>query len=53
MIDGTGRVVAPPPGTILLADRLAAQLNAQPGDVIEVEFPTNRRETFQLPVAGW
>ncbi|HDR27363.1 MAG TPA: ABC transporter permease, partial [Rhodovulum sp.] len=52
VIDGTGRVVAPPPGTILLADRLAAQLNAQPGDVIEVEFLTNRRETFQLPVAG-
>ncbi|TCO71265.1 ABC transporter permease [Rhodovulum euryhalinum] len=52
VIDGQGRVVAPPPGTILLADRLAAQLNAGPGDVIEVEFLGNRQETFRLPVAG-
>ncbi|GAA0298861.1 ABC transporter permease [Rhodovulum strictum] len=52
VIDGAGRVVAPPPGTILLADRLAAQLDAQPGDLIEVEFLGARRETFLLPVAG-
>ncbi|TCP44272.1 ABC transporter permease [Rhodovulum marinum] len=51
-IDTQGRVVAPPPGTILLSARLAAELGARPGDSIEVEFLGNRRETFHLPVAG-
>ncbi|WP_081535933.1 ABC transporter permease [Rhodovulum sp. P5] len=51
-LDADGNVVTPPPGGIVLARRLAVQLDARPGDVIEVEFLGTKRETHRLPVTG-
>ncbi|WP_208349566.1 ABC transporter permease [Pseudaestuariivita rosea] len=45
-------VISAPPGGILLSERLADQLDARPGDVIDAEFLTGRRETLALPVTG-
>jgi putative ABC transport system permease protein len=52
VVSGEGRVVDAPPGGILLSETLATQLRAAPGDVIEVEFLSGRRETVRLPVSG-
>jgi putative ABC transport system permease protein len=52
IVSGDGRVVDAPPGGILLSETLAGQLRAAPGDVIEAEFLSGRRETVALPVSG-
>jgi putative ABC transport system permease protein len=52
IVSGDGRVVDAPPGGILLSETLAGQLRAAPGDVIDVEFLSGRRETVALPVSG-
>lgn len=52
VIGADGIPVDPPPGGILMSDRLAAQLELSVGDTVEVEFRTGRRETHQMVVAG-
>jgi len=52
ILDGSGRVVDPPPEGLLLSRRLADQLNVRPGQVIEVEFLGRHHETHRLRVAG-
>ena len=52
ILDGDGRVVEPPAGGILLSERLAGQLEARAGDVIEVEFKGGRNETHMVRVTG-
>jgi putative ABC transport system permease protein len=52
IVAGDGRVVDAPPGGLLLSETLAEQLQAAPGDTIEVEFLSGRRETVSLPVSG-
>lgn len=52
IIDTQGRPVDPPDQGLLLSQRLARQLAAGPGDVIEVEFRGGRQETHFIPVAG-
>jgi putative ABC transport system permease protein len=52
VVAGDGRVLDAPPGGILLSETLASQLRAAPGDMIEVEFLSGRRETVALPVSG-
>jgi putative ABC transport system permease protein len=52
IVAGDGRVVDAPPGGMLLSETLATQLRAAPGDTIEVEFLSGRRETVSLPVSG-
>jgi putative ABC transport system permease protein len=52
VIGADGRAVDPPPGGILLSDRLAAQLELAVGDTVEVEFRTGLRETHEMVVAG-
>lgn len=52
IIDADGRVVDAPPGGLLLSERLAGQLDARPGDMIEVEFLGGRNETHDVPVSG-
>ncbi|MFW8595078.1 FtsX-like permease family protein [Cribrihabitans neustonicus] len=52
VLASSGRVVNAPPGGILLSERLAGQLEAEPGDLIEVQFTTGRRERARVPVSG-
>jgi putative ABC transport system permease protein len=52
IIDAEGHVVDAPPGGLLLSERLAGQLDARPGDMIEVEFLGGRNETHDVPVSG-
>jgi putative ABC transport system permease protein len=52
VIGASGQPIDPPPGGILLSDRLAEQLEVGVGDVLEVAFMTGRRETHELVVAG-
>ncbi|NKX44845.1 FtsX-like permease family protein [Roseicyclus persicicus] len=52
VIGADGTPIDPPPGGILLSDRLAAQLEVGVGDTLEVEFMTGRRETHEMVVAG-
>ncbi|MGM0741470.1 MAG: ABC transporter permease [Pseudomonadota bacterium] len=52
IVDTAGQAIDAPPGAILLSERLAAQLEARPGDVIAIEFPDGRDEIHHLPVAG-
>jgi putative ABC transport system permease protein len=52
IVTGDGRVVDAPPGGILLSETLADQLRAAPGDLVEVEFLSGRKETVTLPVSG-
>ncbi|NNF71073.1 MAG: ABC transporter permease [Rhodobacteraceae bacterium] len=52
VVDADKRVLTAPPGGVLLATRLAEQIDAQVGDVIEAEFLTGKRETFDLTVVG-
>ncbi|WP_299732651.1 FtsX-like permease family protein [uncultured Tateyamaria sp.] len=50
VLDADGRRIDVPPGGIVLSYRLAAHLDVQAGDSIEVEFLSGRRETFALRV---
>ncbi len=52
VLDETGASVVAPPGGVLLAKRLATQLDVLPGDSIEAEFLSGRRETYDLTVVG-
>lgn len=52
IVDGAGRVVNAPDDGILLSHRLARQLAARPGDLIEVEFMGGRNEKHAIRVAG-
>lgn len=52
VIDGNGNPIDAPENGILLSKRLAEQLDAQVGDVIEVAFMAGRRESTEVPVAG-
>ncbi|HKL55244.1 MAG TPA: FtsX-like permease family protein [Roseovarius sp.] len=52
IVDAAGQVIDAPPGAILLSERLAAHLEARPGDVVAIEFPDGRDEIHHLPVAG-
>jgi len=52
VIGADGLPIDPPPGGILLSDRLAAQLDVGVGGEIEVDFLTGRRETLTMTVAG-
>lgn len=47
-----GRPVDPPPQGLMLSERLAAQLEVRPGDMIEVELLGKRNETHHVRVAG-
>lgn len=50
VLDSDGLPVDVPPGGIVLSDRLAAHLDVQPGEAIEVAFLTGKRETFDITV---
>ncbi len=50
VLDADGLPVDVPPGGIVLSDRLAAHLDVQPGEKIEVAFLTGKRETFDITV---
>ncbi len=52
VVNEDGTALDAPPGGVLLSDRLAEALELQTGDLVEVEFLTERRETFDIPVAG-
>ncbi|MFW8635626.1 ABC transporter permease [Cribrihabitans pelagius] len=52
VLASSGRVVSAPPGGILLSERLAAQLDARPGGLIEVQFTSGRHERARVPVSG-
>lgn len=52
IVDAAGQPLAPPPAGILLSERVAGSLGVAPGDAVEVEFLTGRRETHLIPVAG-
>lgn len=52
IVGGSGRVLAAPPGGIVLAARLSRQLGLEVGDEVEVEFLQGRRETVMLPVTA-
>lgn len=52
VVDPQGKIIEPPTDGILLTERLAGQMHVRPGDMIDVEFMTGRRETVQLPVSG-
>ena len=51
-LDSSDRPIVVPPGGIVLSKRLAAQLDAKTGDIVDVEFLSGRRETHPLVVAG-
>jgi putative ABC transport system permease protein len=52
IVTADGRVVEPPRGGLLLSERLAAALEAAPGDAIEVSFLARGGETHVLPLVG-
>jgi ABC-type transport system, involved in lipoprotein release, permease component len=51
-IDEDGHVVEAEGGGLLITTRVAEVLELAPGDMVEVEFMSGRRETYSLPVAG-
>lgn len=51
VVDGKGGVLSAPREGIILADRLARQLNVIPGDTVQVDFLTGRRESFDIVVS--
>ena len=51
-LDAAGRPVMVPPGGIVLSKRLAAHLQVRPGDIIEAEYLSGRRETYPLVVSA-
>lgn len=52
ILDTTGQPVEVPAGGIVLSERLAAYLEVQAGDRIEVAFLSGARETFDVSVSG-
>lgn len=50
--DAAGRPVVPAGDGIVLSDRLAERLDVVPGDRIEMQLLTGRRETLTLPVSA-
>ncbi|MCA8878354.1 MAG: ABC transporter permease [Rhodobacteraceae bacterium] len=52
LLDAEGRVVAVPEQGLLVSDRLAGQLDLEPGDTVEIDFRDGRRETRAVPLAG-
>ncbi|WP_425419139.1 ABC transporter permease [Oricola indica] len=52
VIDRDGKVIEAPAEGILLTKRLAGQLDVRPGEWIDVEFLTGRREEHHLVVSG-
>lgn len=52
VVDADDRVIDVPPGGLMLSQRLAEALDVQTGDLLEVEFLSGRRGTYELPVAG-
>ncbi|RSK31612.1 ABC transporter permease [Rhodovulum iodosum] len=52
VVDERGHVVVVPENALVLTRRLATHLDARPGDVIEVEFQGDKRQTNELPVAA-
>ncbi|KAE9624729.1 ABC transporter permease [Parasedimentitalea maritima] len=52
IVASDGSVANAQPGGILLSERLAEQLQVEPGDKIEVQFTVGRRETRELLVTG-
>lgn len=52
VLDEAGRVIEPPRHGILLSARLSSELEAPPGQVIEVEFLSGRRERVDVAVTG-
>ncbi|MFK7837432.1 MAG: ABC transporter permease [Sulfitobacter sp.] len=50
VLDAQGTQLNVPPGGIVLSKRLAAHLEIEAGEKLEVEFLTGRRETFDLRV---
>ena len=51
-LDAAGQPVMVPPGGIVLSKRLAAHLQARPGDIVEAEYLSGRRETYPLVVSA-
>lgn len=47
-----GGVIEPPSQGLLLSERLARQLEAAPGDVLEAEFLGGRNEIHKIRIAG-
>ena len=52
VIDADSNVVDAPKGGLLLSQRVSSQLDAQPGDVVDLEFLTGNRETFEITISG-
>ncbi len=52
VVSQDGGVLEPAPGGILLSELLASQLHLQVGDMVEVEFLTGKRGTYQMRVTG-
>jgi len=52
VIDPNGKVIEAPAEGVLLTKRLAGQLDVEPGDWLDVEFLTGRREKHRLFVSG-
>ncbi len=52
IVSADGKIVPAPRHGLLLSQRLAGQLDVDPGDLVTVEFLSGRRETHRLPVAG-
>lgn len=52
IIATNGKVKEPPVHGILLSQRLAAHLDVQPGDRVEMQFRKGTQETHIVPVAG-
>lgn len=52
ILDTDGNIVDAPPNGLLLSDRLARQLDVQPGDEIDVRFRGWRNETHTVRLAG-
>lgn len=52
VVSTTGEVVDAPPGGLMLSERLASQLGASLGDVIEVKFLGVHQGIHMLPVTG-
>ncbi|WP_255553632.1 ABC transporter permease [Maritimibacter sp. DP1N21-5] len=52
VFDGDARVEVAPENGIVLAKRLAAHLDAKPGDVIEIEFLQEGEDRFPVVITG-
>lgn len=52
VVDADGARIDVPPGGIVLSERLAGQLDARVGDVIEAEFLSGARGTYEMSVVA-